>query len=130
MLPLAVLLACVTPSHTPTYPVGYPNLRGVMNHLPDGRWQFVLELPNFDRHRTYQVESGEPLDIKVEADAPRSRATWIVDARRVDKGHPFFLKVWADGDDFPVEVRFPRNGKNYGTEGALSLVILATLPRR
>jgi hypothetical protein len=130
VLPLVALLACVTPDHTPTWPRGFPHLRGVMNHLPDGRWQFVLELPNADRQRAYRLESTEPLAIQVEVDAPHSRATWIVAAARVDSAEPFYLKLWADGDDFPIQVGFPRGGKDYGPEGTVALVILNAIPRR
>jgi hypothetical protein len=129
-LPLATLVACLTPDHTPTHPRGFPGLRGVMNHLPDGRWQFVLELPNADRQRVYRIESAEPLDLRIEADAPRSRATWIAEAVRIQAGMPFQLKLWADGDDFPIQVHFPRGGKDYGREGTSTLVILSLLPRR
>ena len=101
-----------------------------MNHLPDGRWQFVLEMPNADRQRVYRAESTEALNLTIEPDAPHSRATWIVDAARVQTQEPFYLKLWVDGDDFPVQVHFPRGGKDYGREGVTTLVILSLLPRR
>jgi hypothetical protein len=130
ILPLVAFLACVTPDHAQTHPRGFPGLQGVMNHLPDGRWQFVLEMPNPDRERTYRVESVESLDLQVELDAPRSRASWIVDAARVQTAVPFYLKLWADGDDFPIQVNFPKEGKGYGVEGTTALVILSAIPRR
>jgi hypothetical protein len=131
VLSLAGLVACITPDHTTTQPRGFPGLRGVMNHLPDGRWQFVVELPNADRLRSYRLESpGEPLDIEVEVDVPRSRATWFAGADRVQGGRPFQLRLWADGDDFPLQVLFPAGGKDYRREGSSALVILALLPRR
>jgi hypothetical protein len=101
-----------------------------MNHLPDGRWQFVLELPNPHRRTVYRVESLEPLDIKVEQDAPWSRAVWIVDAGRVDGIKPFQLKLWADGDDFPIQVGFPKDGRDYRHEATASLIFLSLAPRR
>jgi hypothetical protein len=128
-LPLIALMACITPAHAPTRPRGFPGLHGVMNHLPDGRWQFVLELPNPDRSRVYTVESFEPLDLRVEQDAPHSRAIWIADANRVASGQSFQLKLWSDGDDFPIQVQFPRGGKDYGPEGTASLIILAAMSR-
>ena len=101
-----------------------------MNHLPDGRWQFVLELPNADGRRSYQLESAEALDLKLEQDTPRSRATWIVAAARVHTGEPFHLKLWADGDDFPIHVHFPKDGKDTSLVGPTTLVILAGSIRR
>jgi hypothetical protein len=100
-----------------------------MNHLPDGRWQFVLELPNPKKRPMYRVESLEPLDLQLEVDAPNSRATWIVDSARVQTGQSFQMKIWADGDDFPIQVHFPKGGKDYGFEGTAALVILNTIPR-
>ena len=125
LIPMAALVACGPPSHTPTWPRGYAGLRGMMNHLPDGRWQFVLEMPNPDRNRDYRVESREPLEIAVERDAPRSRAVWITSAARVDSGQPFQLKIWADGDDFPIEVGYPAGGRNYQREGVSALILLS-----
>lgn len=100
-----------------------------MNHLPDGRWQFVLEMPNPDRKRMYRVESIEPLEVRVEQDAPRSRAVWIADAVRVESGKAFQLKLWLDGDDFPIQVQFPTGGKDYRVEGTSSLIILSAISR-
>jgi len=37
LLLLITGLGCITPDHAPTWPRGYQGLRGVMNHLPDGR---------------------------------------------------------------------------------------------
>ncbi len=130
ILSLPLALACVTPDHTPTRPQGFPGLRGTMNHLPDGRWQFVVEIPNPERRRKLQVECLEPVDIQMEPDAPYSRATWLVEAARVEGGRPFLMKLWADGEDFPIQVQFPRGGKDYGTEGALTLVALTIINRR
>ena len=130
VLSLAGLVACITPDHSNIQPRGFPGLRGVMNHLPDGRWQFVVELPNADRLRTYHLESpGEALEIKLEVDAPRSRATWITGADRVESGRPFQLRLWANGEDFPLRVHFPEGGKDYRREGTSALVILSLLPR-
>jgi hypothetical protein len=124
-------LGCITPDHTPTQPRGFQGLRGLMNHLPDGRWQFVLEMPNPNRTRIYQVEPvDEALEIQIEQDAPRSRATWIATAHRVESGQSFQLKLWADGDDFPIQVGFPPGGRDYRREGASTLVILSLIPRR
>ncbi len=55
----------------------------MLNHLPDGRWQFVLEMPNADGRRSYRLESAEALELKLEQDTPYSRATWTVAAARV-----------------------------------------------
>lgn len=131
LLLLIAGLGCITPDHTPTWPRGFQGLRGVMNHLPDGRWQFVLELPNPDRKRVYRVEPlDEPLEIRIEQDTPHSRATWITTAHRVEGGQSFQLKLWADGDDFPIQVGFPQGGRDYRHEGASALVILSLIPRR
>ncbi|BDU70115.1 hypothetical protein GETHOR_22160 [Geothrix oryzae] len=127
--PLAALVACVTPAHTPTYPRGYPGLKGVMNHLPDGRWQFVLELPNPDRRRTYRLETEERLEVRLDLDSPKSWATWTVDAARVENGKSFQMKLWVDGDDFPLNVAYPKGGRDYGREGASALIYLSILPR-
>lgn len=130
-LPLVALMACAVPSHTPTYPPrGYPGLKGAMNHLPDGRWQFVVELPNPEKRHTYRLESTEALDIRMDLAEPKSWATWIVDAARVQEGKPFQMKLWADGDDFPLQIQYPAGGRDYGREGVSTLVILSLLPRR
>jgi hypothetical protein len=129
-LPLVALMACAVPSHTPTYTRGYPDLKGVMNHLPDGRWQFVMELPNPETRHTYRLESTEPLEIRMDLAEPKSWATWTVDAARVADGKPFQMKLWADGDDFPLQVNYPKGGRDYGREGVGALLYLSFLPRR
>lgn len=129
-LPLVALMACVVPSHTPTYTRGYPGLKGVMNHLPDGRWQFVMELPNPEKRHMFQLESAEALDIRMDLAAPKSWATWTVNAARVEDGKPFQLKLWADGDDYPLLVQYPKGGRDYGREGVSALITLSILPRR
>ncbi|WP_306591391.1 hypothetical protein [Geothrix sp. 21YS21S-4] len=123
LAPLAVLSACVTPSSTPLHPQGVPGLRGVMNHLPDGRWQVVLELPNPHRDRVYRVVSREPLDIRVEEDAPHSRATWIVESGRVAEGRPFDLTVEMGRETFPVQVAFLKNGKPSARDETLRVLV-------
>ena len=128
-LPLVALMACAVPSHTPTYTRGYPDLKGVMNHLPDGRWQFVMELPNPEKRHTFRLESTEALDIRMDLAEPKSWATWTVDAARVADGKPFQMKLWADGDDFPILVQYPKGGRDYGREGVGALIYLSILPR-
>lgn len=128
-LPLVALMACAVPSHTPTYTRGYPGLKGVMNHLPDGRWQFVMELPNPGKQHRFQLESTEALDIRMDLAEPRSWATWTVGAARVEDGKPFQMKLWADGDDYPLLVHYPKGGRDYGREGVSALIYLSILPR-